>query len=151
MSRIEEIEAQARRVEASLPDYVAIRELAARALTATAEDLGLELAEQDARDLAVAVVNAVHKPAELHGILLACRVAENEVDANERYLLPKVREDAKAGDSIAREVLGGLELFAEGVEKVRGELTERLARVGRQWLAAQPGTADARTEAKAGG
>ncbi|MEV0430373.1 hypothetical protein ACGFIY_29845 [Micromonospora chersina] len=155
MSRDAKVEEEAARVKAALPGYIDVRKTAAAVLAATAEDLGLELRERDARDLASAVVDAIHKAAELHGIAFACGVADMEVAANERWLLPPAREKAKT-DPDYRKVVGNLEQYAEGAEKVRNELVERLARVGREWLAEQPGAvvalpapAEARAEARA--
>jgi hypothetical protein len=155
VSRDAKIEEEAREVRAALPGYLAVRELATAALTAMAEDLGLELGERDARDLATAVVDAIHKPAELRGIAFACDVADMEVAANERYLLTQAREKAKA-DAGTRSALPFLEQYTEGVKRVRFELTERLARVGREWLTKRPAAAvvplpaaEAQTEARA--
>ncbi|MEU8333461.1 hypothetical protein [Micromonospora sp. NPDC048839] len=144
----EQVEAEARQVKAALPGYLAVRQMAAAALTSAADDLGLELRERDRRDLAEAVVDAIHKAAELQGIKFACDVADMEVDANERFLLAPAREKAKT-DRDTRAVLAHLEQHAEGAQKVRNELVERLARVGRQWLAEQPAAVGVRTEARA--
>lgn len=148
----EQVEAEARQVKAALPGYLAIRQMAAAVLAATAEDLHLELRERDRRDLAEAVVNAIHKAAELQGIKFACDVADMEVNANDRWLLAPAREKAKT-DPESRKTLAYLEQHAEGAQKVRNELVERLVRVGRQWLADQPAAVvplsapgDARTE-----
>jgi len=155
MSWDAKVEEEARQVKAALPGYVAVRQMAAAALAAAAEDLGLELRERDRRDLAEAVVDAIHKAAELQGIKFACDVADMEVAADDRWLLAPAREKAKT-DPESRAVLAHLEQHAEGARKVRNELVERLARVGRQWLAEQPAAvvpltapADARTEARA--
>ncbi|MBM0229714.1 hypothetical protein [Micromonospora sp. ATA51] len=155
MSRDAKVEEEAARVKAALPGYIDVRKTAAAVLAATAEDLGLELRERDARDLAEAVVDAIHKAAELRGIEFACTVADMEVAANERWLLAPAREKAKAHPE-ERKTLAYLEQFAQGVERVRNELVERLARVGRQWLAEQPGAvvalpavAEARAKARA--
>ncbi|MBL6280123.1 hypothetical protein JMF97_28575 [Micromonospora fiedleri] len=155
MRSIEEIEEEARQVKAALPGYIAVRDLATAALTGMAADLGLELGERDTRDLANAVVDAIHKAAELQGISFACTVADMEVAANDRWLLKPARAEAKS-DPDARKTLPYLEQYAEGVKKVRNELVERLARVGRQWMAerrpaavaAMP-PAEARAETKA--
>ncbi|MET8352611.1 hypothetical protein [Micromonospora sp. NPDC005206] len=151
----EQVEAEAGRVKTALPGYLAVRQMAAAALAAASEDLGLELRERDRRDLAEAVVDAIHKAAELQGIKFACDVADMEVAANDRWLLAPAREKAKT-DPESRKVLAYLEQHAEGAQKIRNELVERLARVGRQWLAEQPAAvvplsapADARTEARA--
>ncbi|TDB70189.1 hypothetical protein [Micromonospora sp. KC721] len=138
MSQNVKIEEEARQVRAALPGYIEVRAMAAAALAAAAADLGQELAERDSRDLASAVVDAIYQAAELRGIAFACDVADMEVAANERWLLPRAREEAKAGDPTARRVLGDLERYAEGAEKIRDELVERLARVGREWLAKRP-------------
>ncbi|NLU77814.1 hypothetical protein HCA58_05260 [Micromonospora sp. HNM0581] len=156
MRSIEEIEEDARQVKAALPGYAAIRDVATAALTGMAEDLGLDLEDRDVRDLATAVVDAIHKPAELQGISFACTVADMEVAANDRWLLKPAREKA-ASDPDARKTLPYLEQYAEGVMKVRNELVERLARVGRQWMAerrpaavaALPAPAEARAETMA--
>ncbi len=155
MSQQAKIEEDARQVRKALPGYLAVRELATAALTTMAEDLGLELGERDARDLATAVVDAIHQAAELRGIAFACDVADMEVAANERWLLAPARAKAKT-DPETRKTLPYLEQHAQGAQKVRNELTERLARVGREWLAKQPATAvvpmpaaDARVEARA--
>ncbi|MFU8849480.1 hypothetical protein ACNAW0_00575 [Micromonospora sp. SL1-18] len=156
MSRDTKIEEEARQVKAALPGYLAVRDLATAALTTMADDLGLDLGDRDRRDLAYAVVDAIDKAVELRGIAFACSVADMEVAANERYLLTPAREKAKT-DPETRNVLGHLEQHAQGAEKVRNELTERLARVGREWLAKRPAAAivplavpaEARTEAKA--
>ncbi|MDG4796980.1 hypothetical protein [Micromonospora sp. WMMD1082] len=140
MSQEAKIETEARQVRNALPGYVAVRELATAALITMAEELGLALAERDARDLATAVVEAIHKPAELHGIAFACDVADMEVAANEWWLLSPAREKAKT-DPEAHKTLGYLEQYAQGAEKVRNELTERLARVGRTWLVQLPASA----------
>ncbi|PZF92115.1 hypothetical protein [Micromonospora endophytica] len=134
MKSLAEIEQEARQVKAALPGYIAIRDLAAAALTGMADDLGLDLEERDVRDLATAVVDAIHKPAELQGIAFACTVADMEVAANDRWLLTPAREKAKS-DPDARKTLPYLEQHAEGAQKVRNELVERLARVGREWMA----------------
>ncbi|MFF0467516.1 hypothetical protein ACFYPX_08855 [Micromonospora zamorensis] len=144
----EQVEAEARQVKAALPGYLGVREMAAAALAGAADDLGLELRERDRRDLAVAVVDAIHKAAELHGIKFACDVADMEVSANDRWLLAPAREKAKT-DADTRAVLPRLEQYAEGAQEVRNELVERLARVGRQWLADQPAAVGVRTEARA--
>ncbi|SCG15559.1 hypothetical protein GA0070610_1793 [Micromonospora echinofusca] len=154
MSRNAKTEEEARQVKAALPGYIAVRELATTALTTMAEDLALDLRERDARDLATAVVDAIHKAAELRGIAFACDVADMEVAANERWLLPSARKKAET-DPDYRGVVAHLEQFAEGAEKVRNELVERLARVGREWLAersvavvALPAPAEASAEAR---
>ncbi|MFG3602553.1 hypothetical protein [Micromonospora chersina] len=135
MSREAQHEEQARLVKAALPGYLAVRETAAAVLIATGKDMGLRLDERDARDLAHAVVEAIHKGAEVRGIAFACDVADMELDAHRRYLLPAAREKANSDDPLARAVLADLEKYVEGAAKLRDELVERLARVGGQWLA----------------
>ncbi|MEV4814977.1 hypothetical protein [Micromonospora tulbaghiae] len=129
--------AQAAQVKAALPGYLAVRETAAAVLLAAGKDIGLRLDERDARDLAEAVVDAIHKGAEVRGISFACDVADQELAAHERYLLPPSRAKAAAGDPLARAVLHDLEQYVQGAKKLRDELVERLARVGGQWLAEQ--------------
>ncbi|WDZ83978.1 hypothetical protein [Micromonospora cathayae] len=155
MSRNAKIEDEASQVKKALPGYIEVRDLATAALTTMAADLDLDLRERDARDLASAVVDAIHKAAELRGIAFAVTVADMEVAANERWLLAPARKKAES-DPDTRRVLPRLEQYAEGAEKVRNELVERLARVGRQWLAERPATvvplstpAEASTEARA--
>lgn len=130
-------EEEASQVKAALPDYRAVRELATTALTMMAEDLDLDLRERDARDLAEAVVDAIQKAAELRGISFACEIAEQEVAANERWLLAPVRKKASTSPE-HRKTLPYLEQYADGVRKVRDELIDRLARIGREWLASRP-------------
>lgn len=137
MSRDAKLDEDARQVKAALPGYAEVRNTAAAVLAGTAADLGLDLAERDARELAVAVVDAIHKAVELRGIAFACDVADMELAADERYLLTPARAEAE-GDALARRVLGDLERHVEGRRKLRDELVERLARVGRQWLAERP-------------
>ncbi|WP_435586092.1 hypothetical protein [Micromonospora aurantiaca (nom. illeg.)] len=135
MSRNAQHEEQARQVKAALPGYLAVRETAAAVLLAAGKDIGLRLDERDARDLAEVVVDAIHKGAEVRGIAFACDVADMELAAHHRYLLPRAKAEAEAGDPLARRVLHDLEKYVEGAAKLRDELVERLARVGGQWMA----------------
>lgn len=135
MSLSAQQEEQARLVKAALPGYLAVRETAAAVLLAAGKDIGLRLDERDARDLAEAVVDAIHKGAEVRGISFACDVADMEMAAHAAYLLPGAREKAKSGDPMARAVLHDLEMYVDGAKKLRDELVERLARVGGQWMA----------------
>ena len=135
MSLTAQQEEQARQVKAALPGYLAVRETAAAVLLAAGKDIGLRLDERDARDLAEAVVDAIHKGAEVRGISFACDIADQEMAAHEQYLLRGAREKAKSGDPLARAVLRDLEQHVEGTKRLRDELVERLARVGGQWLA----------------
>ncbi|SCL70614.1 hypothetical protein GA0070606_5454 [Micromonospora citrea] len=137
MSHTTQHEEQARQVKAALPGYLEVRETAAAVLVATGKDIGLRLDERDARDLAEAVVDAIHKGAEVRGIAFACDVADLELAAHERYLLPGARQKAASGDSLARAVLHDLEQYVQGAVKLRNELVERLARVGGEWLASR--------------
>ncbi|MFE9689094.1 hypothetical protein [Micromonospora sp. NPDC005806] len=135
MSLTAQQEEQARKVKAALPGYLAVRETAAAVLLAAGKDIGLRLDERDARDLAEAVVDAIHKGAEVRGISFACDVADMELAAHDRYLLPRSKAEAAAGDPMARKVLHDLEMYVDGAKKLRDELVERLARVGGQWMA----------------
>lgn len=80
-------EQRIRRMRSHLPTYVSTRDTATGAVTRTARDIGLELSERDARELALAVVDQVDKAIMVQGADWAYRVVEAAVNDTERHLI----------------------------------------------------------------
>ena len=104
-----------------LPTYVSTRDKATGVVIRTARDIGLEVSDHDARDLACAVVDQVEKAIMVQGADWACRVVDAAVNDTERHLIAPATA-AAAVDPQHAAVLHVHQQYLSGMTEARRRL-----------------------------